>query len=302
MIIGFIGLGKMGMAMVTRLLSKHQVVAYDLSREQVDAARRKGALPASSLQHLAEQLDPPRTVWLMVPAGNPVDQVLEDLRPHLLPSDIVIDGGNSYFGDSVRRAEDLKKMGVDYLDVGTSGGIEGALKGLCLTIGGEKDVFKRVEPLLRDLAAPGGVCYCGPSGSGHYVKMVHNGVEYALLEAYGEGFEMLHSGPYELDLAEIARTWNSGSVIRSWLLLLAERVFRRSADLGEIEGEVAGGETGRWMVETALQHEVPVPIIATSLLMRYRSRQKDSLAGKFTAVLRAEFGGHEVKMKSRTNA
>jgi len=293
--IGFIGLGKMGMAMVTRLLLKHQVVGYDLSASQVAEAEKRGAFPSSSLEELVKQLDPPRTVWLMVPAGQPVDQVIEGLKPHLLPSDTLVDGGNSYFRDSVRRGEDLSKIGVDYLDAGTSGGIEGAQKGVSLTVGGKKDVFQRLEPLLRDLAMPGGLCFCGPSGAGHYVKMVHNGVEYALLQAYGEGFEMLHSGPYKLDLAQIAKTWSNGSVIRSWLLQLAERVFEESPDLSEILGEVGGGETGRWMVEAALDQEIPVPVITSSLLMRYRSRQRDSFTGKFTAALRAEFGGHEVK-------
>jgi 6-phosphogluconate dehydrogenase len=294
--IGFVGLGKMGMSMVTRLLSKHQIVAYDLSREQVAKASEKGAMPAHSLAEMAEKLAPPRIVWLMVPAGKPVDKVIEGLSPLLSPGDVLIDGGNSFYKDTIRRAEELKEKRISYLDVGTSGGVEGAEKGLSLTVGGEEEAFHVVEPILRNLAAPGGVCFCGPSGAGHYVKMVHNGVEYALLQAYGEGFEMLCSGPYKLNLAEVARAWNNGSVIRSWLLGKAERAL---ADPGfeQVAGEVGGGETGRWMVEEALQREVPTPVICAALLARYRSRQADSFAGKLVAALRQEFGGHEVKRR-----
>jgi 6-phosphogluconate dehydrogenase len=294
--IGFIGLGKMGIGMVTHLLPRHQVVAYDLSREQVVKASEKGAVPAYSLGELAEKLAPPRIVWLMVPAGKPVDEIIEGLKPFLSPGDILIDGGNSLYKDSVRRAEELRKKGISYLDVGTSGGIEGTVKGLSLTVGGDAESFETVEPLLRDLAAPGGFCYCGPSGSGHYVKMVHNGVEYAVLQALGEGFEMLRSGPYTLDLASVAGTWNNGSVIRSWLLEKAEKVLA-DTELEEVSGEVGGGETGRWMVEAALEREVPIPVICAALLARYRSRQSDSFSGKLVAALRREFGGHEVKLK-----
>jgi len=294
--IGFIGLGRMGMGMVTRLLPRHQVVAYDLSREQVVKASEKGTVPAYSLEELAEKLVPPRIAWMMVPAGKPVDEVIEGLKPLLSPGDILIDGGNSLYKDSVRRAEELREKGISYLDVGTSGGIEGSAKGLSLTVGGDAESFETVEPLLRDLAAPGGFCYCGPSGSGHYVKMVHNGVEYAVLQALGEGFEMLRSGPYQLDLARVAGTWNNGSVIRSWLLEKAEKVLA-DPELEEVAGEVGGGETGRWMVEAALEREVPIPVICAALLARYRSRQSDSFSGKLVAALRREFGGHEVKRK-----
>jgi len=294
--IGFIGLGRMGMGMVIHLLPKHQVVAYDLSREQVAKASEKGAIPASSLGELAEKLISPRIIWIMVPAGKPVDEVIEGLKPFLSPGDILIDGGNSFYKDSIRRAEELRNRGIDYLDVGTSGGIDGTERGLSLTVGGDAESFRTVEPLLRDLAAPGGFCYCGPSGSGHYVKMIHNGIEYAILQAYGEGFEMLRSGPYQLNLASVARAWNNGSVIRSWLLGKTEKVLT-DPDFDEIAGEIGGGETGRWMVEAALEREVPIPVICSALLARYRSRQSDSYAGKLVAALRREFGGHEAKRR-----
>jgi len=294
--IGFIGLGRMGMGMVIHLLPKHQVVAYDLSREQVAKASEKGAIPASSLGELAEKLISPRIIWIMVPAGKPVDEVIEGLKPFLSPGDILIDGGNSFYKDSIRRAEELRNRGIDYLDVGTSGGIDGTERGLSLTVGGDAESFRTVEPLLRDLAAPGGFCYCGPSGSGHYVKMIHNGIEYAILQAYGEGFEMLCSGPYQLNLASVARAWNNGSVIRSWLLGKAEKVLT-DPDFDGIAGEIGGGETGRWMVEAALEREVPIPVICSALLARYRSRQSDSYAGKLVAALRREFGGHEAKRR-----
>jgi len=295
--IGFIGLGRMGMSMVLRLLSKHQVVAYDLYHGLVAEASERGAIPAYSLRELAEKLSPPRAVWMMIPAGKPVDETIEGLKPLLSEGDIIIDGGNSLYKDSLRRAEELRKKGIGYLDIGTSGGIEGAERGLSMTVGGDAKNFKAVEPLLIDLAAPDGLCYCGPSGSGHYVKMVHNGVEYALLQAYGEGFEMLSSGPYELDLALVAKTWNNGSVIRSWLLQKAIRVFEEDPRLDRVAGQVGGGETGRWMIEEALEREVPTPVISNALLMRYRSRQSDSFAGRVIATLRREFGGHEVKKR-----
>ena len=297
--IGFIGLGRMGMNMVMRLLSKHQVVAYDLSHERVAEVSGRGAIPAYSLRELAEKLSPPRAVWMMIPAGKPVEESVEGLKPLLSEGDVLIDGGNSFYKDSVRRAEELREKGIGYLDIGISGGIEGAERGLSLTVGGDCEGFQRLEPVLRDLAAPDGLFYCGSSGAGHYVKMVHNGVEYALLQAYGEGFEMLRSGPYQLDLARVARTWNSGSVIRSWLLEKASKVFEEDSGLEELVGEVGGGETGRWMVEEALEREVPTPVIGAALLMRYRSRQSDSFAGRVVAALRREFGGHEVRRKRR---
>jgi len=295
--IGYVGLGKMGLRMVSSILRSHEVVAYDIDSGRVAEAEALGATVAASLKELAENLPRPRLVWIMVPAGDPVDRVIEGLEPHLEEGDILIDGGNSFYKDSVNRASRLRVRGVLYLDVGTSGGLKGAAEGASLTVGGALEAYRMAEPLLKHVARPGGLCYCGPSGAGHYVKMVHNGIEYAILQALGEGFEMLHSGPYEVDLEAVVRVWNNGAVIRSWMLELAAEALRKDPKLEGLSGEVESGETGRWMVETALEREIPTPTIALSLLMRYRSRQRDTFAGRVVAAIRREFGGHPVKIK-----
>jgi len=283
--------------MVTRMLRSREVVAYDIDPDRVAEAETRGAEAAASLKDLAEKLPRPRLVWMMVPAGDPVDRVIADLEPHLEGGDVLIDGGNSFYRDSADRAEKLRGRGILYLDVGTSGGLEGALEGASLTVGGTPEAYRTAEPLLKCVARPGGLCHCGPSGAGHYVKMVHNGIEYAMLQALGEGLEMLRSGPYEVDLEAVVGAWNRGAVIRSWMLELAAEALRKDPGLGGVSGEVGGGETGRWMVETALEREVPTPAIALSLLMRYRSRQDETFAGKVVAAIRREFGGHPVKSK-----
>ncbi len=293
--IGYVGLGRMGLRMVRRLLMRHQVVAYDVDEEAVRKAGALGAEPAKTLEGLASRLEAPRVVWIMVPAGDPVEQVIRKLEPGLDEGDILVDGGNSHYKDSVRRAERLAENGVRYLDVGTSGGLEGAEQGASLTIGGPRDAYEDIKPLLEDVAREGAHLYCGPSGAGHYVKMVHNGVEYAMLQSIGEGFEMLEGGPYDLDLAAVADVWNNGCVIRSWMLGLAGKAFRNEPRLGSLRGLVGGGETGRWAVEAALEQETPTPVIVLSLMMRYRSRQADTFAGKVVAAIRREFGGHPVK-------
>jgi 6-phosphogluconate dehydrogenase len=294
--IGYVGLGRMGLRMVRRILKDNDVVAFDINPESVAEAAELGAEPAASLKNLASKLRPPRVVWVMVPAGKPVDLVIDGLEPHLDEGDILIDGGNSHYRDSTQRAERLLEEGILYLDVGTSGGLEGAEKGASLTIGGAEEAYEKVIPLLESIARPGGFLHCGLSGAGHYVKMVHNGIEYAMLQALGEGFEMLESGPYELDLEAVARVWNTGTVIRSWMLGLVGRAFGADPRLDSLTGEVGGGETGRWMVEAAMEQGVPTPAIALSLLMRYRSRQEDTFAGKVVAAIRREFGGHPVKI------
>jgi len=284
----------MGLRMVGRILGDHGVVAYDINPESIAEAARLGAEPAASLRNLAQLLEPPRVIWIMVPAGNPVEGVIEGLEPHLGEGDILIDGGNSFYKDSAKRAEKLQAKGIHYLDVGTSGGLEGAEKGASLTIGGPEAAYEYVTTLLGSIARAGGFHHCGPSGSGHYVKMVHNGIEYAMLQALGEGFEMLENGPYELDLEGISGVWNTGTVIRSWMLELIKRALKDDPGLRGLRGEVGGGETGRWMVESAMELGVPTPSIALSLVMRYRSRQEDSFAGKVVAAIRREFGGHPV--------
>lgn len=294
--IGFVGLGKMGMNMVQRLLGDgHEIVAYARTAETVKKAEAKGAAGASSLKELVDRLQPPRVVWLMVPAGDVTETVIRDCADLMSEGDILIDGGNSNFRNTLRRAEALKKKGVAFLDVGTSGGIWGLRKGYCMMVGGERDVFKRIEPALKSLAPEGGYAHVGPSGAGHFVKMVHNGIEYALLQGYAEGFEILKSKKeFALDLHKIARLWNQGSVIRSWLLELAESAFKKDPGLDAIKGYVEDSGEGRWTVAEAIEENVPAPVITLSLLERLRSRQDESFSAKVIAALRNEFGGHRV--------
>lgn len=297
--LGFIGLGKMGRNMVIRLMSKgHRVITYDKIKASIDEVAGKGAIASFSPEQVAQSLRKPGIIWLMVPAGKIVDDVIfQDLLPYLKEKDIVVDGGNSHFKDSQRRASALKEKSIFFLDVGTSGGLEGATSGASLTIGGEKEAFERVKPVFESLAAPGGFGYVGESGAGHFVKMAHNAIEYILLQAYGEGLELLEKGPYKLDLAQVAGLWNNGGVIRSWILELAQRALEKDPGLAALRGAVGGGETGRWAVETALEREAPLPLTSLALALRLRSRQEDSFASKVVAALRREFGGHEVKQK-----
>ena len=293
--LGLIGLGRMGANMAQRLLNGgHRTVAYDRDPDAVRVVENAGALGAGSLEELVRKLSPPRAVWLMVPAGDPVEQTIQSLAPLLSPDDTVIDGGNSYYKDSVRRAESLKKQSLHFLDVGTSGGIWGLKVGYCLMIGGEEEAFRRLEPVFRTLAPEDGYAYLGPSGAGHFAKMVHNGIEYGLLQAYAEGFELLHASSYELDLAQLARLWNRGSVVRSWLLELAEKALAADPGLASIKGYVDDSGEGRWTVLEAVDRGVPMPVITLSLLSRFRSRQEESFGAKVIAALRREFGGHVV--------
>jgi len=295
--IGMTGLGRMGMNMTRRLLRAGvEVVANSRSRAKVDAAASEGAEPCYALEEMPGMLPSPRVVWIMVPAGGPVDETIGRLLPHLEEGDIVIDGGNSWYKDSIRRHDMLKERGVRFLDAGTSGGVWGLKEGYCLMVGGEKEAFEHCEPVFAALAPEGGYLRCGPAGAGHFVKMVHNGIEYGMLQAYAEGFEILEKSPrYELDLAAISRLWNRGSVVRSWLLELAERVFEEDPHLDGLKGYVADSGEGRWTVQEAMDEDVPAPVITLSLLMRFRSRQEDSFAAKVIAGLRNQFGGHAVK-------
>ena len=296
--VGFIGLGRMGLAMVERLAKRrHRVVAYDQDAEKVKAARRKGARPANSLGGLLSQLRKPRVVWLMVPAGVPVAAVMRNLDTHLEAGDIVIDGGNSFYRDSMERADTLKQQDIHFLDVGTSGGIWGLNLGYCLMIGGDTKAFKRAQPLFKTLAPKDGYAHVGPSGAGHFTKMVHNAIEYGMLEAYGEGFELMHQSEFGLDLHQLARLWNQGSVVRSWLLELTEAALARDPKLDKIRGYVEDSGEGRWSVIDSVERGVPMPAIALSLYARFRSRQKESFSAKVIAALRQQFGGHAVKSK-----
>ncbi len=292
---GVIGLGRMGGALVRNLLrAGHRAVVYDVNPESVQELVKAGATGTAGLAELAAALGRPRVIWMMVPAGDPVDQVIAELTPHLEPGDVLIDGGNSFYRDSIRRAGALQARGIRYLDCGTSGGIEGALHGLCLMVGGDPEAYRLAEPLFAAIAQPGGYGYVGPSGAGHFVKMVHNAIEYGMLEAIGEGFELLAEGPYQLDLAQVARLWTNGSVIRGWLMELTARALERDPRLESITGVIGGGSTGSWAIEEGWKAGVPMPAIAMSYAMRLRSRQPDTFAGKVVAALRHEFGGHAV--------
>ncbi len=295
--IGFVGLGKMGANMTGRLLARgHSVVVFDVNPEAVAAAGRQGAETAASLRELASKLDPPRAVWIMVPAGKPTEETVWSLAGVLAAGDVIIDGGNSHYTDSVRRARGLGDLGLTFVDCGTSGGIWGLKNGYCLMIGGDKPAFERLEPVFAALAPPDGYAHLGPSGAGHFVKMVHNGIEYGLLQAYAEGFELLEAKTeYGLDAAAVARLWNRGSVVRSWLLELAETALGRSPHLQDIKGYVADSGEGRWTVQEAIDRAVPVPAMSQALFARFRSRQEESFGARFIAALRNEFGGHEVK-------
>jgi 6-phosphogluconate dehydrogenase len=294
--LGIIGLGRMGANMTERLLrGGHELITYDRSPEAIQRCVDKGAVGAHSLADFVKQLTVPRIIWLMVPSGEPVDLTIEQLLPSLLKSDIIIDGGNSHYKDSIRRAQKLKELGIYFVDAGTSGGIWGLQEGYCLMIGGEKAIVDQLEPIFKTLAPENGFAHVGASGAGHFVKMVHNGIEYGMLQAYGEGFEMLKASPFEFDLGKISHLWNQGSVVRSWLLELAENAFQKDPQLSAIKGYIEDSGEGRWAVLEAVEREIPASILTLSLFARYASRQDDSFSAKVIAALRNEFGGHAVR-------
>jgi 6-phosphogluconate dehydrogenase len=298
--IAMLGLGRMGMNMARRLLGGgHEVVAYNRSRDKTDELVREGAVGAYSLEEVVEKLNPPRAVWIMLPAGKVVDETILELKDLLEPGDIIIEGGNSYYKDDIRRAADLEPTGIAYVDAGVSGGIWGLTIGYCTMVGGPKDTFQYLEPVFKTLAPEEGYLHCGPTGSGHFVKMIHNGIEYGMMQAYGEGFEILEASPYgkDLDYHKVAHLWNQGSVIRSWLLELAEDAFAASSRLEDITGYVEDSGEGRWTVQQAIDTAVPAPVITASLFARFRSRQESSFSNRVLASLRRAFGGHAVRKK-----
>lgn len=302
--IGMVGLGRMGLNMAMRLRKGgHSVVVHDKSTEKVRETVRghRGMKGAYSLEDMASLLRPPRVLWLMIPAGKPVGETIEALQDLLEEGDLLIDGGNSFYKDDLRHAEQLGQRGISYMDVGVSGGIWGLKEGYCLMAGGEKEDFKRIEPLLKTLAPKDGYLHCGPAGAGHFVKMVHNGIEYGMMAAYGEGFQILYASPYSasLDLGGIAHLWNQGSVVRSWLLELCVSAFRKDRDLSGIAGYVEDSGEGRWTVQQAVEMGVPAPFTALSLFGRFRSREKETFSDKLQAALRREFGGHEVVQEEK---
>jgi 6-phosphogluconate dehydrogenase len=295
MTLGFQGLGKMGLNMVRRLRrDDHRVVCHDRSADPRGDVEAVGAEWAPELSDLFARLTPPRVHWLMIPA-EAVDAAIETLRPFLEPGDILIDGGNSHFHDTVRRAQSLGEAGVRLLDVGTSGGIWGLQAGYCLMVGGEQSAFEAVEPAFATLSPPEGCLYCGPSGAGHYVKMVHNGIEYGMMEAYAEGFELMAAGRYDLPLPQIAHLWNQGSVVRSWLLELAERALAEDPELEYLDAYVPDSGEGRWTAQEAVDLAVPAPVLVNALMRRFDSRQDRSYGLRLLAALRKQFGGHAVK-------
>ncbi|MBI4768401.1 MAG: decarboxylating 6-phosphogluconate dehydrogenase [Deltaproteobacteria bacterium] len=295
--LAMIGLGRMGMNMARRLLQgAHEVVAYNRTPQKTDELTKEGALPAYTLPEVVEKLPRPRIVWIMLPAGAAVDDHLVQLKELLASGDIVIDGGNTYYKDDIRRAESLTDKEIFFLDVGVSGGIWGIQEGYCLMIGGTRSTYEKLEPLFKTLAPRDGYLYCGSSGAGHLVKMVHNGIEYGMMQAYGEGFQILEASPYAetLNFAEVAHLWNQGSVVRSWLLELAEAAFTKDHKLADIKGIVEDSGEGRWTVDQAIETGVSAPIITLSLMARFRSKAKDNFSDKLVAALRREFGGHAV--------
>ena len=301
--LGFIGLGRMGANMVRRLVRDgHAVVAYnrtiEKAHELADEERAAGHAveAADTVEALVARLATPRTAWIMVPAGAATEAQIKELLEHLEPGDTIVDGGNTNFHDDVRRHRELAEHGINYVDAGVSGGIWGLANGFCLMVGGDRAVVAPLEPIFRSLAPTDGYLHAGPPGAGHYVKMIHNGIEYGMMQAYAEGFEIMHASEYPLDLAAISDLWNHGSVVRSWLLELATLAFKANGeDLADLKGWVADSGEGRWTVQEAIDRDVPAPIITLALQTRFRSRQDDSYGAKVLAALRNEFGGHEVK-------
>ena len=297
--IGFVGLGKMGLNMVTRLQrGGHSVVAFDRSADAVKQSVSAGAKGAASIDELVTGLSAPRAVWVMVPAGDPTESTIAALARLLSAGDTIIDGGNTNFHDDVRRARSLADKQLHYIDAGTSGGIWGLKEGYCLMVGGEADVCARLEPIFRTLAPTDGYLRVGDHGAGHYVKMIHNGIEYGMMQAYAEGFELMHDGSYALDVGAIAGLWNHGSVVRSWLLELTARALAEDRDLADLEAYVEDSGEGRWTLQEGIDKSIPLPVLTAALFTRFRSREKSPFAERMLAAMRNQFGGHAVKKKN----
>jgi 6-phosphogluconate dehydrogenase len=294
--IGFVGLGKMGMNMVTRLTrGGHAVVAYDRSADAVRHVTDVGASGVASLEAVVQGLATPRAIWVMVPAGAPTESTVAALAELLASGDTIVDGGNTNFHDDVRRAASLAARGISYIDAGTSGGIWGLREGYCLMVGGDEAACSRLEPIFLTLAPPDGYQRVGGPGAGHYVKMVHNGIEYGLMQAYAEGFELLQASDYNVDLAKVSSLWMQGSVVRSWLLELASRALAEDPQLSNLNGYVEDSGEGRWTLQEAIDRAVPMPVLSASLFTRFRSRKENPFAERLLAALRNQFGGHAVK-------
>ncbi|WP_379163384.1 phosphogluconate dehydrogenase (NAD(+)-dependent, decarboxylating) [Paenibacillus sp. sgz5001063] len=293
--VGMIGLGKMGFNLALNLLNHgHDLVVSDINPQMGLELAERGALAAESLEEVVANLEHPRMIWVMVPAGEIVSGVIDTLAGLLEAGDIIIDGGNSHYKESIARSEKLREQGIYLFDTGTSGGTEGAEHGACFMVGGDPEVFPAIEPLFRDLAVERGYLYAGESGSGHFLKMIHNGIEYGMMQSIAEGFELLEKSNFDFNYEQVAQLWSNGSVIRGWLMELAQSAFAKDSKLSGIRGVMQSSGEGKWTVQTALDLEASTPVIALSLLMRYRSLEEDTFHGKVVAALRNEFGGHAV--------
>ena len=297
--LGLIGIGKMGYNLALNMLNKgHELVVHDVMVENTKGLDEKGAIVATGLDDMVRKLESPRVLYMMVPVGDPVEETIIKLKELLQPGDIIVDGGNSYYADTVRRGKMLQEKGIRYLDCGTSGGREGALEGVCLMIGGDESAYHYCEQLFASISLEDGCLYTGLSGSGHYCKMVHNGIEYGMMQAMAEGFEVLKKSDYDYDMEKVANVWNHGSVIRSWLMELAENAFRQEGNqLEGLKGIMHSTGEGKWTLEEALNKQICTPVIGLSLMMRYRSMEEDTFSGKVVAALRNQFGGHAVEYK-----
>jgi 6-phosphogluconate dehydrogenase len=298
--IGLVGLGKMGLNLALNMKdNNHSVIAYEISSKAVQEAKAYGIESYTELETFIDELSGsnPKIIWLMIPAGKPVDDMIDKIFPYLSKGDILIDGGNSNYKDTLRRFEKLKSMEIEFVDIGTSGGMEGARNGICAMAGASIEAYNTLKPLLESISIKNGYIHAGPNGSGHFVKMVHNGIEYGMMQAIGEGFEILKESRFDLDLENIAKVWNNGSVIRGWLMELAARMFNKDAGLDSIKGIVYSSGEGLWTVQEALDLKVAAPVITESLFARYRSEREDTFTGKVVAGLRNEFGGHSVEKK-----
>ena len=293
--IGLVGLGKMGFPLALNLHDKgFEVVAFDVSEQSRENVEKEGVGVANNLSEMVLKLATPRVIWLMIPSGEIIDKVIEELTPLLSPDDILIEGGNSFYKDSIRRHSTLKEKEIHFLDCGTSGGVTGARNGVCAMIGGDKAIFERCEPVFKSISVPNGYLHTGEAGSGHFVKMVHNGIEYGMMQSIAEGFEVFEKSGFGLDFEAVATLFNQGSVIRGWLMELTANAFQKDPNLDAIKGVMHSSGEGKWTLETALDLGVPTPVMAMSLMMRYRSLQEDTFSGKVVAALRNEFGGHAV--------
>ena len=296
--IGMIGLGRMGMNMARRLMQHGiEVAAHNRSADKIDQLAEEGAVPAYTLEELKAKLEPPRTVWCMLPAGDPTGKTIAALKELLDPGDTVVEGGNSFYKDDIANGESLAEKGIHYMDAGVSGGIWGLQIGYCTMVGGPKEQFERLDPIFKALAPENGYMHCGPVGAGHFVKMIHNGIEYGMMQAYAEGFALIADSQFGdgLDLAELSNLWNQGSVIRSWLLELAGDAFEKSPKLDDIEGHVQDSGEGRWTVLQAIETATPAPVLTSALMERFASRRPNDFRNRVLAALRREFGGHAVK-------